>query len=104
MLPPGPTMPLKRLVPPASEPVPVARGMLVRDTVPTGYKVMRTGAPHGCKWASASDRSTLRSTIGSRHERASGDDVAFDFNAHIRGVRVRQLWPSRLPSKPSSPV
>jgi len=28
-------MPLKRLVPSASEPVPVARGMLVRDTLPT---------------------------------------------------------------------
>lgn len=49
--PPGSTMPLKRLVPPALEPVPVARGMLVRDTVPTGYKVMRSGAPQGCERA-----------------------------------------------------
>ena len=44
-------MPLKRLIPPASEPVPGARGRLVRDTVPTGYKVMRSGAPHGCERA-----------------------------------------------------
>src|SRR3954467_8972201 len=77
-------MPLKRLVPPASEPVPVARGMLVRDTVPTGYKVMRSGAPHACERAQLGqihDRSTTRL----HHERASGDDVTLDFNAHIRG-------------------